>query len=63
MSTTLKFYIRTPKKLNKNKRYPIYIRVVHNRKKAEGKTSLTPIVGTELSRWIEVSQRFSSKEQ
>ncbi|WP_298754854.1 phage integrase SAM-like domain-containing protein [uncultured Psychroserpens sp.] len=63
MSTTLKFYIRTPKKLNKNKRYPIYVRVLHNRKKAEGRTSLIPINGPELSNWIEASQRFSSKNK
>jgi integrase len=63
MSTTLKFYIRQGKTLKKNKRYPIYIRVLHNRKKAEGKTSLTPISGNEVSNWIEDSQRFKSKDK
>jgi len=63
MATTLKFYINARKKFEDNKRYPFYIRVVHNRKKAEGKTSLTPIIGSETYNWIEASQRFSSKDK
>ncbi|WP_299273425.1 phage integrase SAM-like domain-containing protein [uncultured Psychroserpens sp.] len=63
MATTLKFYINARKKFEDNKRYPIYLRVIHNRKKAEGKTSLNPIYGFEVGNWIEVSQRFSSKDK
>lgn len=63
MATTLKFYINARKKFEDNKRYPIYLRVIHNRKKAEGKTSLNPIYGFEIGNWIEVSQRFSSKDK
>ncbi|WP_456437095.1 phage integrase SAM-like domain-containing protein, partial [Psychroserpens sp.] len=63
MATTLKFYIKAPKKFEDNKRYPMFLRAIHNRKKAEGKISLTPIIGSEVSNWIETSQRFNSKEK
>ncbi|MBV7269449.1 phage integrase SAM-like domain-containing protein, partial [Winogradskyella luteola] len=63
MATTLKFYIKAPKKLEQGKRYPFYLRVLHNRKKAEGKTSLTPIIGSEIDNWIETNQRFNSKDK
>lgn len=63
MGTTLKFYIRTPKKIAYNKRYPMYLRIIHNRKKAEGKISLTKISNSELEFWDEDSQRFSVKQR
>lgn len=63
MGTTLKFYIKTPKRIEENKRYPIYVRIIHNRKKAEGKISLTKISGLELKYWDEHSQRFSPKQK
>ncbi len=43
MAITIKFYINTKKENAKTKRSPIYLRIIHNRKKAEGKISLIPI--------------------
>lgn len=63
MGTTLKFYIKTPKKVEDNKRYPMYLRIIHNRKKAEGKISLTKISKLELEFWDEDAQRFSAKQR
>lgn len=50
-------------KNSKRKYYPIYIRILHNRKKAEGKTSLSPISEYEIVNWDETAQRFKSKDK
>ncbi|MGZ0017663.1 tyrosine-type recombinase/integrase [Yeosuana sp. AK3] len=63
MGTTPKFYIKTPKQIEDNKRYPLYLRIVHNRKKAEGKISTTKIIGKDIKYWDEDLQRFSSKQK
>lgn len=63
MSTSLKFYINARKEFEDNKRYPFYLRIIHNRKKAEGKTSLIPINGSEVNNWNQASQRFNSKDK
>ena len=48
MATTLKFYIKTPKKIEDNKSYPMYLRIIHNLKKSEGKISATKINSKDL---------------
>ncbi|GAA3619636.1 Arm DNA-binding domain-containing protein [Flavivirga jejuensis] len=63
MGTTLKFHIKTLNRIDENKRYPIYLRIVHNRKKAESKISLTKINGFEIKYWNSDYQRFSSKQK
>jgi len=63
MGTTPKFYIKTPKQIADNKRYPLYLRIVHNRKKAEGKISATKIYGKDIKYWDEDLQRFSSRQK
>ena len=63
MGTTVKFYIKTLKKVEDNKRYPIYLRIIHNLKKSEGKISATKISGSEIQYWDKDSQRFSSKRK
>lgn len=63
MGTTLKFYIKKLKKSEDNSRYPVYIRIIHNRKKAEGKISLTKIAASDVNYWDEDSQRFNSKQK
>ena len=40
MSTTLKFYVSTDRKRKTDQQLPIYIRVIHLRKKAEGKPTI-----------------------
>mgnify|MGYP002396098234 CR=1 FL=1 len=63
MGTTLKFYIKTPKQIEDKKRYPLYLRIIHNLKKSEGKISLTKISSKDLKYWDEDLQRFSSKQK
>ena len=63
MTTTLKFYIKTGKSRERKKRYSICLRIIHNRKKSEGKISTTKISDKELDYWVEDSQRFSSKRK
>jgi integrase len=63
MGTTTKIYIKTPKKIEDNKWYPLYLRIVHNRKKAEGKISTTKISGKDIKYWNKDLQRFSSKQK
>ncbi|NMH88451.1 hypothetical protein [Flavivirga algicola] len=43
MGTTLKFYINENKKSIIDSRYPMYLRIVHERKKSEGRIRATPI--------------------
>lgn len=63
MGTTLKFYINKLKQGKRDNRYPIYLRIIHDLKKAEGKISLTPIKTSEMDYWVEESQRFSTKHK
>ena len=58
-----KFYIKTPNQISDSKRYSFYLRIIHNRKKSEGKISLTKISGSKLKYWDENSQRFDSKQK
>ncbi|SFZ93533.1 Site-specific recombinase XerD [Flaviramulus basaltis] len=63
MGTTLKFYIKTPKQIENHKRYPMYLRIIHNLKKSEGKISTTKISCKDIKNWDEDMQRFSSKQK
>jgi integrase len=63
MGTTRKFHIKKPKQIEDNKRYPLHLRIVHNRKKAEGKISTINISGKDIKYWNEDMQRFSSKQK
>ena len=63
MGTTLKFYINKSKRRKKDNRYPIYLRVIHNLKKAEGRISLIPIKYSDVQYWIEESQRFNANHK
>ena len=63
MTTTLKFYIKTGKSRCKGRCYSIYLRIIHNRKKSEGKISTTKISDKELKYWVEDSERFSTKQK
>jgi len=63
MGTTRKFHIKKPKQIEDNKRYPLYLRIVHNRKKSEGKISTINISGKDIKYWNEDMQRFSSKQK
>jgi integrase len=63
MGTTSKFYIKTSKQIVDNKRYPLYLRIIHNLKKSEGKISTTKISGKDIKYWDEDLQRFSSKQK
>lgn len=63
MGTTLKFYIKTPKQIEDRKRYPLYLRIIHNLKKSEGKISTTKISCKDIKYWDEDMQRFSSKQK
>ena len=60
MSTTLKFYVSTDRKRKTDQQLPIYIRVIHLRKKAEGKLSVIPISEIDLVAWNSDLQRFKS---
>lgn len=61
MAITIKFYINTKKENAKTKRSPIYLRIIHNRKKAEGKISLVPISRSAIKLWDSETQRFKNK--
>lgn len=63
MGTTMKYYIKTPKQVEENKKYPIYLRIIHNLRKSEGKISLTKIPGSELQYWDAKAQRFDPKQK
>lgn len=63
MSTTLKFYVSTDRKRKTDQQLPIYIRVIHLRKKAEGKLSVIPISEIDLVDWNSDLQRFNSKKE
>ena len=63
MGTTLKFYINKAKKSKRSNRYPIYLRILHNSKKSEGKISLTTISESDIQYWVEESQRFSNNKK
>lgn len=63
MSTTLKFYVSTDRKRKTDQQLPIYIRVIHLRKKAEGKLSVIPISEIDLIAWNSDLQRFNSKKE
>ena len=63
MSTTLKFYVSTDRKRKTDQQLPIYIRVIHLRKKAEGKLSVIPISEIDLISWNSDLQRFNSKKE
>ena len=63
MGTTLKFYINTFKKSKRDNRYPIYLRIIHNLRKSEGKISIRTIKTSDIGHWIEESQRFSLKQK
>ncbi len=63
MGTTLKFYINTFKRSKRDNCYPIYLRVIHNLKKAEGKISTIPIRASDISYWVIESQRFGSNHK
>jgi hypothetical protein len=39
MATSIKFYIKITKRVKEKQSYPIYLRVVHNRQKSEGRIS------------------------
>lgn len=62
MNTTLKFYVSIERKRKTDNQLPIYIRVIHNRKKAEGKLSTIPISEKDLQFWNTDLQRFNSKK-
>lgn len=61
MSTTLKFYVSTDRQRKTDNQLPIYVRVIHHRKKAEGKLNTIPISGKDLQYWNSDLQRFNSK--
>ncbi|MCF8273565.1 MAG: site-specific integrase [Flavobacteriaceae bacterium] len=63
MGTTSNFYIKTPKQIADNKSYPLCLRIIHDRKKAEGKISATKISSKDIKYWDEDLQRFSSKQR
>lgn len=63
MGTTLKFYINTLKKSTRDNRYPIYLRIIHNLKKSEGKISLISLKDSDLNFWAQESQRFNSSNK
>jgi hypothetical protein len=62
MGTTLRFYIDKNKKRKKDGYLTIYLRVIHNLKKAEGKINMTPISEANFKAWNNDTQRFNSKE-
>lgn len=63
MGTTLKFYVNTLKKSIRDNRYPIYLRIIHNLKKSEGKISLISLKDSDLNYWFQESQRFNSSNK
>ncbi len=63
MGTTLKFYINKNKKSKIDNRCPIYLRIVHRRRKSEGRVSTTLISESDIQYWISDSQRFSKNQK
>lgn len=63
MGTTLKFYINKAKQGRRDRRYPIYLRIIHDLKKSEGRISLTPISESDTQYWITDSQRFANNQK
>ncbi|GAB4161419.1 MAG: site-specific integrase [Winogradskyella sp.] len=61
MAITLKFLINTRRENAKTKRSPIGLRILKNRKKAEGKISLVPVPRSALEFWDQETQRFTKK--
>jgi integrase len=59
MATTLKFHI-PHSKMNKYGKHPIYIRIIHNGKKSEGKLNTTPLSKLEVTKWDKQNQQFDS---
>lgn len=56
MRTTLKFYVKQIE--NKHGKFPIYIRIIQNGKKAEGKTLLKPVSKKESNLYNDSEQAF-----
>ena len=59
MATSLKFYLNKAKRSNKTGKTPLYLRVIHDGKKAEGKINLPPVEEKEELQWNEEFQRFA----
>ena len=51
MATSIKFYIKITKRVKEKQSYPIYLRVVHNRQKSEGRISATLIPKCDIDHW------------
>lgn len=63
MGTSLKVYINKAKRRSRDNRFPLYLRIIHNTKKSEGKINTTPINESDLGYWNEETQRFNSKQK
>ena len=63
MATSIKFYIKITKRVKEKQSYPIYLRVVHNRQKSEGRISATLIPKCDIDHWSVDHQRFNSKQK
>ncbi len=61
MRTSIKFYLATNKTSKSDNTTPIYLRVVHNRKKAEGRINLPSLSSKELNNWHQATERFAAK--
>ncbi|MCA0132616.1 tyrosine-type recombinase/integrase [Winogradskyella alexanderae] len=61
MSISLKFYPNVHKKSVKTNRIPIYLWILLNGKKAEGRISLVPVSSAALEYWDKETQRFKKQ--
>lgn len=59
----MKCFIKVQKEIEENELYPMYVRIINNRRKSEGKISLKKILGSDLKYWNEKTQRFDSKQK
>ena len=58
MATSIKFYIKMTKRVKEKQPYPIYLRVVHNLQKSEGRMSAILIPKCDIDYWSVDHQRY-----
>jgi hypothetical protein len=62
MKTSFKVYIEKRKKSARTGKYPLYLRIIHNGKKAEGKINLVEIPEESIKDWHQGTRKFSGSK-
>ena len=63
MTTSMKVVIDPRKRSSKDGSYPLYLRIIHNKKKADGKINVRKVSETEFDSWHMQTQRFANKSR